>query len=42
MHREDVPTADEPPPPLRRIVEALLFVGGAPLTPERRRSGAQA
>lgn len=23
------------PPPLRRIVEALLFVGGAPLTPER-------
>ncbi len=23
------------PPPLARIVEALLFVGGAPLTPER-------
>jgi segregation and condensation protein B len=23
------------PPPLHRIVEALLFVGGAPLTPER-------
>ena len=24
-----------PPPPLRRIVEAMLFVGGAPLTAER-------
>jgi segregation and condensation protein B len=27
--------AGEAPPPLARIVEALLFVGGAPLTPER-------
>jgi segregation and condensation protein B len=25
----------EPPPPMRRIVEALLFVGGAPLTSVR-------
>jgi segregation and condensation protein B len=24
---------ESPPPPLKRIVEALLFVGGAPLTP---------
>jgi segregation and condensation protein B len=34
MPSED-PTADLAPPPLERIVEALLFVGGAPLTPER-------
>jgi segregation and condensation protein B len=27
--------AEDAPPPLPRIVEALLFVGGAPLTPER-------
>ena len=33
---DTVPAADEAaPPPLERIVEALLFVGGAPLTPER-------
>jgi segregation and condensation protein B len=27
--------ANAPPPPLHRILEALLFVGGAPLTPQR-------
>jgi segregation and condensation protein B len=27
--------SDKSPPPLRRIVEAMLFVGGAPLTAER-------
>ncbi len=27
--------AEAAPPPLVRIVEALLFIGGAPLTPER-------
>jgi segregation and condensation protein B len=27
--------AEEPPPPAQRIVEALLFAGGAPLTAER-------
>jgi len=32
-----VPSPNEPtaPPPLHRIIEALLFVGGAPLTAER-------
>lgn len=29
------PAAADAPPPLTRIVEALLFVGGAPLTAER-------
>jgi segregation and condensation protein B len=29
------PPAPADPPPLARIVEAMLFVGGAPLTPER-------
>jgi segregation and condensation protein B len=29
------PAETAAPPPLPRIVEALLFVGGAPLTPER-------
>ncbi len=28
-------TTDETPPPLPRLIEALLFVGGAPLTAER-------
>lgn len=28
-------TSDESPPPLNRIIEALLFVGGPPLSPER-------
>lgn len=28
-------TAPEAPPPLLRIIEAMLFVGGEPLTPER-------
>jgi segregation and condensation protein B len=28
-------SAETAPPPLRRIVEAMLFVGGAPLTAER-------
>ena len=38
---EDMPTASAAkpapaaPPPLERIVEALLFIGGAPLTPAR-------
>jgi segregation and condensation protein B len=32
---DTVPPAAAAPPPLPRIVEALLFVGGAPLTPER-------
>src|SRR5438874_2547474 len=27
------------PPPLERVVEALLFVGGTPLTPERACEG---
>jgi segregation and condensation protein B len=27
--------ADEAPPPLERIVEAMLFIGGAPLSPAR-------
>ena len=47
MNRQDwpedagLPDAAEPvfgavaPPPLVRIIEAMLFVGGAPLTPER-------
>jgi len=30
-----VPPASQVPPPLMRIVEAMLFVGGAPLTPQR-------
>jgi segregation and condensation protein B len=29
------PESAAAPPPLERIIEALLFVGGAPLTPER-------
>jgi segregation and condensation protein B len=35
--KEDASAAGESaaPPPLRRIVEAMLFVGGAPLTAER-------
>ena len=39
---EDLPTVevgptagDAAPPPLVRLVEALLFIGGAPLTPDR-------
>jgi segregation and condensation protein B len=34
---ESTPPADESaaPPPLRRIIEAMLFVGGAPLTAQR-------
>src|SRR5260370_7565689 len=38
---DDIPTArparpaPAAPPPLERIVEALLFIGGAPLTPAR-------
>ncbi len=42
MDPEKTPTAREAsseeesaPPPLRRIVEAMLFIGGAPLTAER-------
>jgi segregation and condensation protein B len=31
----DAARNEHAPPPLARIVEALLFVGGAPLTPER-------
>lgn len=34
---EDANTAAPSPPPLHRIIEALLFVGGAPLTFERAR-----
>lgn len=33
--RTSAPSEGESPPPLRRIVEAMLFVGGAPLTAER-------
>src|SRR4051812_41244173 len=29
------PEDDSSPPPMERIVEALLFVGGAPLSPAR-------
>ena len=32
---ESVPAEAEAPPPLPRLVEALLFVGGAPLTAVR-------
>src|SRR5436305_463173 len=32
--RDGVPEPDVPPPPVR-IVEALLFAGGQPLTPDR-------
>jgi segregation and condensation protein B len=34
---EAIPAGDESaaPPPLRRIVEAMLFIGGAPLTAQR-------
>src|SRR6266446_3442367 len=32
------PRSDLPPPPVERIVEALLFVGGSPLTAEHARA----
>lgn len=32
---KDEPTPEDAPPELRRIVEALLFLGGEPLTAER-------
>jgi segregation and condensation protein B len=35
VNEEAAPESESAPPPLRRIVEAMLFVGGAPLTPER-------
>jgi segregation and condensation protein B len=33
--RTDDVMENTPPPPLHRILEALLFVGGSPLTPQR-------
>jgi segregation and condensation protein B len=35
IRAETSPEGESAPPPLRRIVEAMLFVGGAPLTAER-------
>lgn len=35
VNGETAPEGESAPPPLRRIVEAMLFVGGAPLTAER-------
>lgn len=35
VKEEAAPEGESAPPPLRRIVEAMLFVGGAPLTAER-------
>ncbi len=32
MEEQTIPGDESPPPPLERIVEALLFVGGAPLS----------
>jgi segregation and condensation protein B len=37
----DAPEEESAPPPLRRILEAMLFVGGAPLTAERAAEAAR-